>query len=63
MREKYGLKGKGDVRKYESSGKCEKMRENMKWERNSALGFLLGAIATHTDTLSLSLSLFTPLCL
>ena len=49
-----------NVRKCESSGKYEKVQENVKWVRNSALGFLLGAIAgicytTQTHSLSLSL--------
>ena len=54
-----------NVRKCESLGKYEKVQENVKWVRNSALGFLLGAIAgicyttqTHSLSLSLSLSLF-----
>ena len=53
-----------NVRKCESSEKYEKVQENVKWVRNAALGFLLGAIAsicyttqTHRHSLSLSLSL------
>lgn len=52
-----------NVRKCESSGRYEKAQENVKWVRNSALDFLLGAIASicyTTQTHRLCLS--HPLC-